>query len=206
MAACRRNMARGFSDLRLFEVGQVYRGDRPEDERIHASGVRRGMSGPRHWQAERRPVDAFDAKADAMAVLSLAGAPIDRLQTSAEGPAWYHPGRVGSLMLGPKNRLATFGEIHPRVLAALDVTGPLVAFEIDLDAVPLAPGVEEVARQLGVRPAELAATGGEDYELLASGPASLPFTPVGRVIRGPAGITLSDARGQVELSGFEHRA
>ncbi|MEA3041109.1 MAG: phenylalanyl-tRNA synthetase beta chain, partial [Sphingomonadales bacterium] len=145
IGAVGRNMARGFADLALFETGQVYAGDRPEDERIHASGVRRGMSGPRHWQAERRPVDVFDAKADALAVLSLAGAPVDRLQTSADGPAWYHPGRVGSLMLGPKNRLATFGEIHPRVLAALDVTGPLVAFEIDLDAIPL-PKAARTAR------------------------------------------------------------
>jgi thiamine-monophosphate kinase len=81
-----------------------------------------------------------------------------------------------------------------------------VRIEIDLDALPLAPGVAEVARQLGLGPAELAATGGEDYELLASGPANLPFTPVGRVIRGPAGIALSDADGHVALSGFEHRA
>ncbi|HEX8084397.1 MAG TPA: thiamine-phosphate kinase [Solirubrobacteraceae bacterium] len=81
-----------------------------------------------------------------------------------------------------------------------------VRIEIDLGALPVAPGVAEVARQLGRGPAELAATGGEDYELLASGPASLPLTPVGRVIRGPAGIALSDADGHVALSGFEHRA
>jgi phenylalanyl-tRNA synthetase beta chain len=137
IAAAGRNMARGFTDLALFEVGQVYGGDRPEDERIHTSGIRRGMNGPRHWAAARRPVDVFDAKADALAVLTAVGTPSDRLQIIAEGPPWYHPGRVGSLMLGPKNRLASFGEMHPRVLAALDVAGPLVAFEIDLDAIPL---------------------------------------------------------------------
>jgi thiamine-monophosphate kinase len=81
-----------------------------------------------------------------------------------------------------------------------------VAIEIDLDAVPLAPGVAEVAAQLGVAPAQLAATGGEDYELLASGGRDLPFVPVGRVIRGPAGIRLSGAEGHGPLSGFEHRA
>lgn len=138
VAAAGRNMARGFDDLALFEAGQVYGGDRPEDERIHASGIRRGTSSPRHWDKTRREVDVFDAKADALAVLGAIGAPLDRVQTSAEGPDWYHPGRVGSLMLGPKNRLAVFGELHPRVLAALDVEGPLVAFEIDLAAVPLA--------------------------------------------------------------------
>jgi phenylalanyl-tRNA synthetase beta chain len=137
IAAVERNMARGFADLALFEAGQVYAGDRPEDERIDVSGVRRGMNAPRQWNAARRPVDVFDVKADALAVLSIAGAPVDRLHTLSEGPLWYHPGRVGSLMLGPKNRLATFGEVHPRVLAAFDVAGPLIAFEVDLDAVPL---------------------------------------------------------------------
>jgi phenylalanyl-tRNA synthetase beta chain len=137
IAAVGRNIARGFADLALCEVGQVYGGDRPEDERLFASGVRRGMNAPRHWSVARRAVDLFDAKADALALLSAIGAPIDRLKTVAEGPAWYHPGRVGALMLGPKNRLALFGEIHPRVLSLMDVAGPLVAFEVDLDAVPL---------------------------------------------------------------------
>ena len=137
IAAAGRNADRGFADLALFEVGQTYRGDRPEDEHLYGSGIRRGMNSPRHWSTERRPVEVFDAKSDALAVLSAVGAPADRLQIVPEGPAWYHPGRVGSLTLGPKNRLATFGEIHPRVLAAMDVAGPLVAFEIDLGAVPL---------------------------------------------------------------------
>jgi phenylalanyl-tRNA synthetase beta chain len=145
IAAARRNAARGFADLALFEVGQVYGGDGPEDERTHAAGIRRGHAGSRHWAEQRRPVDVFDAKADALAVLSIAGAPTDRLQTIVEGPPWYHPGRVGSLTLGPKNRLATFGEIHPRVLAAMDVSGPIVAFEIDLDGIPL-PKTTRTAR------------------------------------------------------------
>jgi phenylalanyl-tRNA synthetase beta chain len=137
VAAVGRNMARGFADVALCEVGQIYGGDQPQDERLLASGVRRGMNAPRSWASARRAVDVFDVKADVLAVLSAVRAPIDRLRTVAEGPGWYHPGRVGSLMLGPKNRLAVFGEIHPRVLAAMDVAGPLVAFEVDLDAVPL---------------------------------------------------------------------
>jgi phenylalanyl-tRNA synthetase beta chain len=140
IAAARRNAARGFADQALFEVGQVYGGDRPKDERVNATGLRAGMTSQRHWSAERRAVDVFDAKADALAILAAAGAPVASLQTAAEGPDWYHPGRVGSLMLGPKNRLAVFGEVHPRVLQALDVAGPLVAFEVDLDAVPLPKG------------------------------------------------------------------
>jgi phenylalanyl-tRNA synthetase beta chain len=95
------------------------------------------MSGPRHWAGGRRPADVFDAKADALAVLASVAAPVASLQTVAEGPAWYHPGRVGAFTLGPKNRLAVFGELHPNVLKAMDVAGPIVAFEVDLDAVPL---------------------------------------------------------------------
>jgi phenylalanyl-tRNA synthetase beta chain len=142
IAAVGRNMARGFTDWALFEVGLFYGGDRPEDERLSASGVRRGTDAPRHWAGKSRPVDIFDAKADALAVLSAIGAPVDRLRIAAEGPAWYHPGRVGALMLGPKNRLALFGEIHPRVLAHMDVAGPIVAFELDLNAVPLPKGTK----------------------------------------------------------------
>jgi len=82
----------------------------------------------------------FDAKADALAVLSACGAATDKLQILPEGPDWYHPGRAGSLSLGPKNVLAVFGELHPRVLAAMDVSGPLAAFEVDLDAIPLPKG------------------------------------------------------------------
>jgi phenylalanyl-tRNA synthetase beta chain len=145
IAAAGRNMARGFADIALFEAGQVYLGDAPEDEHLHVSGVRRGMTGPRHWAGERRAFDVFDVKADALAVLAAAGQSLDRLQTAAEGPAWYHPGRVGSLMLGPRNRLASFGEIHPRVLARMDVTGPVLAFEVDLDAIPL-PKSHRIAR------------------------------------------------------------
>ena len=81
-----------------------------------------------------------------------------------------------------------------------------VRIEIDLEALPLAPGVAEVAAQLGVPAAELAATGGEDYELLACGPAGLSFKPIGRVMRGPAGIVLTDDHGEASLRGFEHRA
>ncbi|HEX9905703.1 MAG TPA: phenylalanine--tRNA ligase subunit beta, partial [Propylenella sp.] len=145
VAAAGRNVARGFADLALFEIGQIYAGDRPEDESVSVAGIRRGMNGPRHWSAPRRPVDVFDAKADAIALLRAAGAQPERLQAVAEGPSWYHPGRVGSLTLGPKNRLAVFGELHPGVLAAMDVAGPLVAFEVDLDAIP-APRSARTAR------------------------------------------------------------
>ncbi len=136
VAAAGRNMARGFSDLALCEVGHAYAGDRPEDETLRAAGIRRGMATLRNWQGGARPVDTFDAKADALAVLKAAGAPVATVQVLSGAPSWYHPGRSGTLQMGLQNKLAYFGEIHPRVLAAMDVKGPLVAFEAMLNAIP----------------------------------------------------------------------
>ncbi|HMB46934.1 MAG TPA: phenylalanine--tRNA ligase subunit beta [Afifellaceae bacterium] len=137
LAAAGRNHARGIDDCAMFEVGQVYHGDGETDEHINVSGIRAGSNAPRHWAKKPRAVDVFDAKADVLAVLEAVGAPVASLQTVAEGPSWFHPGRVGSMQLGPKNRLASFGEVHPRILKAMDVEGPIVAFELNLDAVPL---------------------------------------------------------------------
>jgi phenylalanyl-tRNA synthetase beta chain len=136
IAAVARNAARGMGDTALFEVGPAYADATPAGQALVAGGIRAGQSGPRHWAEQSRPVDAFDAKADALAVLSECGAPVASLQTFTEAPSWYHPGRSGTLRLGPKTVLATFGEVHPGVLAAMDAAGPMVGFEVFLDAVP----------------------------------------------------------------------
>ncbi len=130
-----RNADRGFADHGLFELGPQYAGTKPGDQSSMASGVRAGQMIERNWAGASRAVDAFDAKADALAALSIAQVPTDNLQIEADAPGWYHPGRSGSLKLGAK-ALAWFGEIHPRVLKALDVKGPVVGFEIFLDALP----------------------------------------------------------------------
>lgn len=135
LMAARRNADRGYPDLGLFEVGPQYADDTPEGQDLMATGVRTGQSGPRHWAERPRAVDAFDAKGDALALLAALGAPVDNLQVTADAPGWYHPGRSGSLRLGP-TVIARFGEIHPRVLRQLDVKGPAVAFELFLDRVP----------------------------------------------------------------------
>ncbi|MBM3952503.1 MAG: phenylalanine--tRNA ligase subunit beta [Rhodospirillales bacterium] len=136
IAASARNAARGFPDAALFEVGPQYAGTRPEDQSFVAAGVRAGAFAERSWAAPARPVDAFDAKADALNILALLDVPVARLQTLKPAPAWYHPGRSGVLALNPKTPLAAFGEIHPRVLKAMDAKGPMVGFEIYLDALP----------------------------------------------------------------------
>ncbi len=118
VTSTQRNADRGFPDVGLFEVGQVFRGDRPEDQFTAATGLRRALAKPngvgRHWQSANKPVDTFDAKADAFAVLAAAGAPMQALQVVPGGPAWLHPGRSGTIQMGPKNIIGHFGELHPR--------------------------------------------------------------------------------------------
>ncbi len=139
-AAAQRNADRGFADVGLFEVGQVFRGDTPADQFTAASGVRRALAKPsgigRHWSKRDGEVDAFDAKADALAVLTAAGAPPQALQVVPGGPPWFHPGRSGTIQIGPQNILGHFGELHPSALEALDAEGPLVAFEVILERIP----------------------------------------------------------------------
>jgi phenylalanyl-tRNA synthetase beta chain len=139
VAAAQANSDRGFPDVALFEVGQVFRGDRPEEQLTAASGVRHGFASSqglgRHWSGSA-VADALDAKADALAVLSAAGAPMQALQIVPGGAGWLHPGRSGTIQIGPQNVLGYFGELHPRTLEALGADGPLVAFEVILERIP----------------------------------------------------------------------
>ena len=134
--AAARNADRGLGDGAIFEVGPQYVDDSPEGQVEVAAGVRSGASTARHWDASERPVDAFDVKADALAVLTACEAPVDNLQVTTDAPAWYHPGRSGVLRLGP-NVLAVFGELHPRVLRKLGLKDRAAGFEVFLDRVPL---------------------------------------------------------------------
>ncbi|MGX1740902.1 phenylalanine--tRNA ligase subunit beta [Bosea sp. NPDC055353] len=135
------NADRGYPDVALFEVGQIFKSDEPEGQLIAAAGLRRGSARldgvGRRWDGGAKPVDLFDAKADVLGLLSGLGIPTGGLQIVAGGPAWAHPGRSATLQFGPKGVIGAFGEVHPKILKALDVKGPLVAFEIHLDALPL---------------------------------------------------------------------
>jgi phenylalanyl-tRNA synthetase beta chain len=140
VAAAQRNAHRGYPDTALFEVGQIFKGDQPEDQFIAATGLRRALAkasgSGRHWSAPAATVDAFDAKADALAVLAAAGVTAQALQIVPGGPPWFHPGRSGTIQMGPQTVLGHFGELHPKVLEALDAEGPLVAFEVILERIP----------------------------------------------------------------------
>ncbi len=138
VAAAERNARRALTDVALFEVGQIFLGSGEADQRIAAAGVRRGLAKAgqegRNWRGGG-PVDAFDAKADAMALLGALGI-ANAVQVVPGGPAFLHPGQSATLQFGPKLVVGWFGQLHPSVCDALDADGPIVAFEIVLDAVP----------------------------------------------------------------------
>lgn len=140
IAAAQRNADRGFGDVALFEVGQIFLSDREGDQKMAAGAVRRGLAkeqgSGRHWSLSSAKVDPFDAKADVFALLSALGVAAGGLQIVSSGPAWYHPGRSATIQLGPKNVIGAFGEIHPRVLEALGSEGPVAGFELFLDDIP----------------------------------------------------------------------
>jgi phenylalanyl-tRNA synthetase beta chain len=144
LTAAQRNADKGFGDVAIFEVSGTYENDTPSGQRRVAGGIRRGTASlagsGRSWsnslKGGGKPVDVFDAKADAIAVLEACGVPMGNVQFEAGGPSWYHPGRSGTIKLGPKIVLGHFGEFHPKVLEALDVSGALCGFEVTLDAMP----------------------------------------------------------------------
>ncbi len=152
LQAAARNQARGFMDMALFEVGPVFSGGEPGEQALQATGLLVGAMAPRDPYGSRRMADLYDAKADAEAVLAALGAP-QKVQITRKAEGWWHPGRSGVMGLGP-NVLATFGEVHPKVLKAMDVKGPAVAFTVRVEAVPFPKA----------RTATRAALGGSDLQ------------------------------------------
>jgi phenylalanyl-tRNA synthetase beta chain len=140
LSAAQRNMDRGASSVRLFEIGRRYfvGTDGASDERATAGIVLAGERSARNWATGKAArFDAFDAKAEAIALLKAAGVATDNLLVMDDAGAHYHPGQSATLRMGPKNILAAFGTLHPATAKAFDLDGIVVAAEIFLDAIPL---------------------------------------------------------------------
>ena len=187
--AAGRGTARGYPDAALFEVGPAYQEDAPEGQCLMAAGVRSGGTG-RSWNAPARPVDAMDAKADLWAALTAAGVPLEALMLTQDAPGFWHPGRSATVRQGPRTVLGWFGELHPRVLAALDLTGPVVAFALNLDAV-----AEPKRRRKGALDLAAFQPVRRDFAFLVD--AAIPAETVLRAARGAertliAGVSLFD--------------
>jgi phenylalanyl-tRNA synthetase beta chain len=187
IAAARRNTDRGAPSVRLFEVGRRYLADA---ERPTVAVILAGDKTPRDWQTGKaKSFNAFDAKAEALAILDAAGAPVANLQVFPDaGPTW-HPGRSAKLGLGPKTILASFGEIHPAVAKALDAPDGAVAAEIYLDAIP-APRSSGRARPQFEPPALQPVS--RDFAFLV--PTDVSADALARAIRGADKATITDVR------------
>jgi len=186
LAAAARNAARGVEGIALFEIGRRYL---EEDERPTLGLVLAGPSAPRHWGGGSKAVDAYDAKAEALAVLAAAGAPVDNLQVLGDAPSVYHPGQSGRLCLGPKNALAEFGALHPRIARLFDLDGPVVAAEIFLDAIPQKRGQAGHMRSAYAPPPLQAVK--RDFAFLV--PADLPADQLLRAVRGADKAAIAEA-------------
>jgi phenylalanyl-tRNA synthetase beta chain len=182
LAAARRNLDRGASGVRLFELGRRYlRGnDGASDERLSLAVVLAGEKTPRGWATGKASLfDAFDAKAEALALLAEAGAPVDSLQVAGEAGAQFHPGQSATLRLGPKTVLARLGMLHPALLGHFDIDAPVAAVELFLDALPARKGSAGFTRP-GYTPPSLQAVT-RDFAFLV--PADLPAGDLVRVVR-----------------------
>ncbi|MFV1918191.1 phenylalanine--tRNA ligase subunit beta [Sphingomonas sp. MJ1 (PH-R8)] len=187
LSAANRNLKRGATGVRLFEIGRRYLAD---GERLTLGVVLAGEQRSRGWQAGKAaPFDAFDAKAEALALLEAAGAPVANLQVMDGAGDAYHPGQSATLRLGPKTVLAAFGTLHPRLAKAFDLSGPVVAVELFLDALPGKRGTGFM-RPAYAPPALQAVT--RDFAFLV--PASVSADALVRSVRGADKATIVDAR------------
>ncbi|MXO75202.1 phenylalanine--tRNA ligase subunit beta [Altererythrobacter aerius] len=204
LAAARRNLDRGTGSVRLFEIGRRYlRGaSGVSDERTTLGVLLAGDKAPRGWATGKaQPFDAYDAKAETLALLEAAGAPVDNLQVfgpDAAGPGpQFHPGQSATLRLGPKTVLARFGALHPQTLKAFDIDGPVMAAELFLDAIPARKNAA-FARPAYAPPALQAVR--RDFAFLVD--AGLPAGDLVRAVRGAdkasivAAHVFDDFRGQ----------
>lgn len=201
LAATRRNLDRGAAGLRLFELGRRYlRGDKGHsDERLTLGAVLAGEKTPRGWATGKaQAFDAYDAKAEALALLAEAGAPVDNLQVMGEAGPQFHPGQSATLRLGPKTVLARFGMLHPAILKAFDIDVPVAAVELFLDAIPAKRGAAVFARAAYAPPPLQAVK--RDFAFLVD--AALPAGDLVRTVKGAdkanvvAARLFDDFRGQ----------
>ncbi|MGR3563021.1 MAG: phenylalanine--tRNA ligase subunit beta [Heliomarina sp.] len=136
LQAAARNQARGFMDMALFELGPAFHGGEPGEQHTLISGLLVGRTEPKDVHGASRPIDVFDVKADAEAILSAMGAPA-KVQILRGAQGWWHPGRHGKICLGPKKVLGVFGELHPKVLNEMGVKGPAMAFTLWPGEIPM---------------------------------------------------------------------
>jgi len=141
----KKNLDRGFKDISLFEIGPIFNGNKPGQQKTALAGLRSGKVSRHNWIEKERLVDVFDAKRDAIQSLIEAGFDQNKLYINDKAPSYYHPGKSGSIYLNKNenNPVVYFGEIHPNILKKIDIkTEALVCIEIYLD------NIKEMSKKL----------------------------------------------------------
>ena len=146
LIGAKNNIARGYQNLSLFEIGPEFNGRAPNEEMQVAAGIRTGLTADKDWAKTSRPFDLFDVKADALAAIAAAKGPFENPQITLDAPSYYHPGRSGTIRLG-KNVLAYFGELHPTVIKKFGLKTRVMAFEVYLDNIPLPRTTSDKSRK-----------------------------------------------------------
>ena len=146
LLGAKNNIARGYGNVALFEVGPEFFGRKPGQQTLVAGGIRIGQTSKKHWTGEARAYDVFDVKADALAAIAAANGPFENAQITTDAPTYYHPGRSGVLRLG-KNVLAYFGELHPSVTKKIGLKQRVYAFEVYMDNIPLPRDAQSKAKK-----------------------------------------------------------
>ena len=193
LSAAKRNADRGAAGSRLFEIGRRYlrAKDGSSDERPTLAVLLAGEKRARGWATGKAAlVDAFDGKAEAEALLAVAGAPVDKLMVMGEAGGQFHPGQSATLRLGPKNVLARFGALHPSTLDRFDIDGPVVAVEIYLDAVPARKGKQGFEKAAYAPPSLQSVA--RDFAFLV--PKDLAGGELLRTVKGADKANIADAR------------
>ena len=193
LSAAKRNADRGAAGSRLFEIGRRYlrAKDGSSDERPTLAVLLAGEKRARGWATGKAAlVDAFDGKAEAEALLAVAGAPVDKLMVMGEAGGQFHPGQSATLRLGPKNVLARFGALHPSTLDRFDIDGPVVAVEIYLDAVPARKGKQGFEKAAYAPPSLQSVA--RDFAFLV--PKDLAAGELLRTVKGADKANIADAR------------
>jgi len=193
LAAARRNLDRGASSVRLFEIGRRYlRADSgASDERLSLAVVLAGERTARGWASGKaQAFTAYDAKAEALALLAEAGAPVDNLQVMGEAGPQFHPGQSATLRLGPKQVLARFGMVHPATAKAFGLDAPVAVVELFLDRIPAKKAASGFARPHFAPPALQAVT--RDFAFLVAD--SVPAGDLLRAVKGADKASIVAAR------------
>ena len=131
------NQAHGVNNVQLYEVGKVFfahEGRKQPKEKEKVAGVLAGAMGEASWNTNPAPFDFFDGKGVVESLAHEMAVPKLRFRAiESDDAPFLQPGRAAEVLSGG-TKLGWVGELHPLAVNAYDATAPVVAFELDVEA------------------------------------------------------------------------